>query len=194
MRRFMSALGLCGAVAAAMTISARSVEAWACDFLTGGGFIFTTAGGNGEAKGTFAIGGGCKHGSPTWGHLEYHDHGNGLNAHWTSITGYFERDTSADPKTGQPIGTRYICGTARTNLYGDVDFAVRATDNGEPGTSDEFVIRLTKFGVTMYTTEGDDSHQLGGGEGGGGNIQLHKPNPSTTGDFGGSCPAAPEVQ
>ena len=71
---------------------------------------------------------------------------------------------------------------------------MRATDNGEPGTSDEFVIRLRKSGVTVYTTEADDSHQLGGGEGGGGNIQLHKPNPSTTGDFGGSCPAAPEIQ
>src|SRR2546428_2917436 len=29
-----------------------------CDFLTGGGFIFPTA-----SKGTFAIGGGCRHGS-----------------------------------------------------------------------------------------------------------------------------------
>jgi len=26
------------------------------------------------------------------------------------------------------------------------------------------------------------------GDGGGGNIQLHKPNPSTSGSFGGSCP------
>jgi hypothetical protein len=175
-----------------MTISARSVDAWACDFLTGGGFIFTTGSGtHEEAKGTFAIGGGCKHDSPTWGHLEYHDHGNGLNAHWTNITGYFEESSGYDSK-GRLAGTRKVCGTARTNLYGDVDFVVWATDNGEPGTSDEFDIRLSQMGVIRYTTEAEPGffpHKLGGGEGGGGNIQLHKPNPSTTGDFSGDCPA-----
>jgi len=166
----------------AIVASETPLSAWQCDFLTGGGFII-----HDSAKGTFGVGGGCKHGSPTWGHLEYHDHGNGLNAHWTSITAYLEVETRTDQK--QPTGTRRICGTARTNLYGDVDFVVQATDNGEPGTSDQFIIRLKRSGVVVYTTENDASHNLGGGEGGGGNIQLHKPNPSTTGEFGGNCPA-----
>jgi hypothetical protein len=198
MHRFVGVLGALGAAALAVVLGGRTAIAWEqpCDFLTGGGFIYTTASETHPvAKGTFAIGGGCKHGSPTWGHLEYHDHDNGLNAHWTSITAYLKEGDPTqtyDPKTGQPTGTRLVCGTARTNLYGDVDFMVRATDNGEPGSSDEFDIRLSQGTVIRYTTEaepGASPHKLGGGDGGGGNIQLHKPNPSTTGEFGGECPA-----
>ena len=166
-----------------------------CDFLTGGGFIYP----NGADKGNFGVGGGCKKGSgtngvPYWGHLEYHDHGLDLNVHVIDITAYFpEGATGADPQTGQPTGTRWICGTARTDMFGDVDFAVRASDAGEPGTADEFDIQLTQNGTIVYSTfdfSGGTHHNLGGGDGGGGNIQLHEPNNSTTGDFGGSCPAA----
>ena len=166
-----------------------------CDFLTGGGFIYPS----GTDKGNFGVGGGCKKGSgtdsiPYWGHLEYHDHGIDLNVHVIDITAYFpEGDTGTDPKTHQPTGTRWVCGTARSNLYGDVDFAVRASDAGEPGTADEFDIQLTQNGAIVYSTfdfSGGTHHKLGGGTGGGGNIQLHDPNPSTTGEFGGSCPAA----
>src|SRR6266446_7030001 len=183
------ALVVTGAVLVVGTATAPPVKAWAtpesCDFLTGGG---------------------CKHGSPTWGHLEYIDHSTGLNVHWTSITGYYFLDdgTGTDPKTGQPTGTRGICGTARTNLYGDVNFAVRAKDAGEPGVNDQFDIRLTDstgtvpyYDTTDRTTGGCFPHYLGSyapcapGDGGGGNIQLHKPNPSTSGHFSitGSCPA-----
>lgn len=188
----------CGIAALALGLTQRpaSAHVFPCDFLTGGGFIMTTGSGtHAEAKGNFGVGGGCKHGSPTWGHLEYHDHGNGLNTHWTTITAYLQEgdgeEQRLDPKTHQPLGTRLICGTARTNLYGDVDFMVRATDNGEPGVNDEFDIRLAQGGVIVYTTENEPGapNKLGGGDGGGGNIQLHKPNPSTTGEFGGSCPA-----
>jgi len=47
----------------------------------------------------------------------------------------------------------------------------------------------------VYTTEAEPGapHKLGGGDGGGGNIQLHKPNPSTTGEFGGDCAARSAV-
>jgi hypothetical protein len=154
-----------------------------CDFLTGGGFIITTASGTHlPAKANFGVGGGCKQGSPTWGHLQYIDHGSGLNVHWLTITGYFnlEGGTSTDSR-GRPIGTRFICGTARTNQFGEVDFLVRATDAGEPSDDDEFDLLLTQSGVPVYSTFGDGPHKLEGG-----NIQLHKP---TTGDFGGSCAA-----
>jgi hypothetical protein len=199
MRHFIGALFALGIAAALPGLSTgRLVSAHPapCDFLTGGGFINTTNGGEHElAKANFGIGGGCKHGLPTWGHLEYHDHGNGLNVHWTDITAYLAEgdglgDTSIDHKTKQPIGTRLICGTARTNLYGDVDFMVRARDAGEPGTNDEFDIRLAQNGLIVYTTENEPGpHQLNDGNGGGGNIQLHKPNPSTAGDLGGVCAA-----
>src|SRR6266571_2949277 len=178
--------------ALALLLVSGSAFAWQCDFLTGGGFIFF----NGN-KANFGVGGGCKNGSPTWGHLEYIDHGNGLNVHWTSITAYLEVDTSSSHK-GRPVGARRICGTARTNLFGDVNFVVQARDAGEPGVNDQFDIRLRQPGTNMIvydTTTQCFPHFLGStapcapGDGGGGNIQLHKPNPSTTGSFGGSCPA-----
>lgn len=199
MRSFIGALFALGIAAALIALSSErvvSAHPAPCDFLTGGGFINTTGGGtHAIAKGNFGVGGGCKHGLPTWGHLEYHDHGNGLNVHWLAITAYLAEgdglgDTSVDPKTRQPIGTRLVCGTARTNMFGDVDFMVRAKDSGEPGTDDEFDIRLARNGAIVYTTENDPGpHKLNDGNGGGGNIQLHKPNPSTEGQLGGICPA-----
>jgi hypothetical protein len=198
MRSFVYSLSIACAAAAALVVSDRTARAheFPCDFLTGGGYILTTASGtHAEAKANFGVGGGCKHGSPTWGHLEYIDHGTGLNVHWTTITAYLIEgdlgDTGSDPRTGQPTGTRLVCGTARTNQFGDVDFMVRVRDLGEPGVNDEFDIRLARDGVRVYTTESEPGapNKLGDGQGGGGNIQLHKPNPSTTGSFGGDCPA-----
>ncbi len=176
------------------------VQPSSCDFLTGGGWIVYHG-----AKGTFGVGGGCKHGSgingvPYWGHLEYIDHGIGLNVHATEITAYIFEDTGVDfDSNGHPVGRRIICGTARTNMWGDSSFAVRAQDNGEPGVNDNFDIKVTSLdGSTVHYNTSDECHWhfLGSyapctaGNGGGGNIQLHKPNPSTTGTFGGSCPAA----
>jgi hypothetical protein len=181
--------------------SPASAHPMPCDFMTGGGFIITTASGTHDpAKANFGVGGGCKQGFPTWGHLQYIDHGSGLNVHWTSITGYLAEgdglgDTSTDPKTGQPTGTRLICGTARTNQFGDVDFMVRASDKGEPGVNDQFDLRLARSGIIVYTTEMEPGfpHELNNGNGGGGNIQLHKPNPSTFGELGGECHARDAV-
>jgi hypothetical protein len=172
------------ALALSLTGSSASAHEQPCDFLTSGGFIITTASGaHSAAQANFAVAGGCKHGSPTWGHLQYQDKGNGLKAKGTSITAYMvEGDTGVNPKNRQPLGTRIICGKASTNLYGNVDFRVRARDRGEPGSSDEFDIRLKKGADIVYETE--PANQLDGG-----NIQLHKPNPSTSGSFGGSCPA-----
>ncbi len=197
----LAALVVSGVVLVVGTATAPHAKAWdtlpPCDSLTGGGRIVHHG-----AKANFGVGGGCKHGSPTWGHLEYIDHGTGLNVHWTSITGYFFWDDGSngtDPKTHQPTGTRKICGTARTNQFGDVNFAVRARDAGEPGVNDQFDIILTdSSGAVVYNTAAECTfHYLGSyapcsaGNGGGGNIQLHKPNPSTSGSFGGSCPAFP---
>jgi len=194
MRAIWTRLAL-GIATLALTLASGAANAWMCDFLTGGGFIIINTT-DYTAKANFGVGGGCKDGMPTWGHLEYIDHGLGLNVHWMSITAYLEE--SSDTYDGHPIGSRFICGTARTNLYGDVDFAVRAKDAGEPGVDDEFDIQLTQpqgspvANVSVYTTNfnfAGPPHRLNDGAGGGGNIQLHKPNRSTTGDFGGPCTA-----
>ena len=180
MRKLISVLGIVTLLLAA----GGSASAWVrCDFLTGGGFIVRDSG----AKANFGIGGSCRPGGDghgLWGHLEYIDHGTGLNVHWLTITAYVESgDTSSDPKTHQPTGTRIICGTARTNQFGDVDWAVTAKDVGEPGVDDEFVIQLSHGFATVYTTLFDSNHTLGGPGPGGGNIQLHKENPSITESF-----------
>jgi hypothetical protein len=154
-----------GSAALALALASSAAFAWPCDFLTGGGFII-----------------------PNGAHANI-DHASGLNVHGLDVTAYMEESSGTDDK-GRLIGSRLICGVARTNFFGDVDYVVRAKDSGEPGTMDEFDIRLKKMGVTVYTTEGPGfPHKLNNGNGGGGNIQLHKPNPSTTGNFGGSCPA-----
>jgi len=79
-------------------------------------------------------------------------------------------------------------------MYGDVNFIVRAKDAGEPGVNDQFDIVLknpTTHAVVYNTLLECGYHYLGSsctpGTSGGGNIQLHKPNPSTTGTFGGNC-------
>lgn len=134
-----------------------------CDFITGGGFVFTDSG----AMANFGAHGGCKNGA-FWGHVNYVDHETspGYHVNSTEITGYL-----IDP--GIP-NARDICGVARTNRDESVRFRVRMVDNGEPGTSDMFGIRLSN-GYHVST------RLLNNGAGGGGNIQLHSPNPSTTG-------------
>ncbi len=123
-----------------------------CDFLTGGGWITGTPSG---AKANFGVAGGIKNGA-FWGHLNYVDHGTGMQVKATAVTGYAEDPNDPDCRIidyavtidGQP-------GTAR----------VRACDKGEPGRNDLFQIQLSNG----YSAGGD----LGGSHPGGGNIQLH---------------------
>ena len=115
-------------MAAVTLVKPVPVKAWAntpCDFLTGGGWIVHNG-----AKANFGVAGGCKHGSPTWGHLEYQDNGTGLDAHGTAITAYevFDDGSNGTEANGKPIGARLICGNARTSQFGDVNFALRASD------------------------------------------------------------------
>lgn len=137
-----------------------------CDFITGGGFVFTNAG----ARANFGSHGGCKN-DEFWGHLNYVDHGGFMGVapyHVDSveITGYL-----MDPSFPN---ARDICGFARTNAGERVRFRVRMEDNGEPGRNDRFGIRLSNGYLVT-------ARLLANGGPGGGNIQLHKPNPSTTG-------------
>ena len=152
MRRVSSILGG-AALALVLAGVPETAWAWPCDFLTGGGWILRDSG----AKANFGVGGGCKHGSPTWGHLNYIDHGIGLHVHWTSITAYIfvDNDGGPDPRTKQPRGARIICGTARTNHFGDVDFALLARDRGEPGPAGHLGMGPHALGVAP---RGGDTH------------------------------------
>jgi len=134
-----------------------------CDFITSGGFVFADPP---TAKATFGAHGGCKHGA-FWGHVNYVDHGGAHPYHVnsTEITGYLINPDFPN--------ARDICGWARTNDNEVVRFRVRLEDNGEPGILDTFGIRLSNgYLVTR--------RPLGDGGPGGGNVQLHGANPSST--------------
>ena len=104
-----------------------------------------------------------------WGHLNFVDHGSGYSINSLEILGYV-----STPAAGASV--RDICGTATTNAAADPQplyFRVRLVENGEPGVADQFGIRLSNgYHVTTI---------LNGGQNGGGNVQLHEPNPSTSG-------------
>lgn len=159
-------------LALAGTLTAGSAWAWfvpaPCDFITGGGWVLNNSG----DKVNFGAHGGCKNGA-FWGHVNVLDHSTNPPGHLrsTSITGY-----NFDP--ARP-NARDICGWGVVSVNGSsftTRFRVKMEDNGEPGGSDMFGVRLGN-GYLLSTRE------LGppGPTGGGGNIQLHKPNPSTTG-------------
>jgi hypothetical protein len=160
--------------AAALTITSVPLRAGyyfkptPCDFITGGGFIFT----DWASRGNFGAHGGCKNGG-FWGHVNYVDHGGFMNVtpyhvNSTEITGYLMSDNP------QFATAREICGIARTNAGESLRFRVRMVDNGEPG-------RLDRFGIILENGYWVTTRTLADGGPGGGNIQLHKSNPSTTG-------------
>jgi len=142
-----------------------------CDFTTGGGFVITDNGNHAN----FGLVGGCKNGG-FFGHVNFVDHDTvglfaGLHMSSDTIDAYFE------PAAGSNV--RDICGTADTNLFGTVKFRARTEDNGEPGVGvDKFGLKLT--GVSPPYT-GIPAVVVSTRLLAGGNIQLHKPNPSTTG-------------
>lgn len=151
-----------------------------CDFTTGGGFVFrhpndpftvsTT-----DEKVNFGLVGGCKNGG-FFGHVNIVDRGSVFGMIHVSSTSV---DLYTDPFPPSS-GYRDICGMANTNTFGPVKYRVRTKDNGEPGGDDRFGYKLTDpIGRTFVLSV----RELGppGPTGGGGNIQLHKPNPSTTG-------------
>jgi hypothetical protein len=133
-----------------------------CDFVTSGGFVLYSG-----KKANFGANGGCKNGE-FWGHLNYIDHSTGYSVDSVEITGYLTPTPASN--------IRDVCGMATTNAAESqpVYFRVRLIDNGEPGVADQFGIRLSNgYHVTM--------RMLNAGMRGGGNVQLHEPNRSTTG-------------
>jgi hypothetical protein len=138
-----------------------------CDFVTSGGFVLTDT----TKEANFGAHGGCKL-DGFWGHVNYEDHGTGYHLDSIAITGYLT------PSPGSNI--RDICGTATTNRAETqpVFFRLRLVDNGEPGIADTFGILVSNDNLTV--TYAVNSRLLNNGMGGGGNVQLHNDNPSTT--------------
>jgi hypothetical protein len=184
----LSRLLACGLVATGTlvaTLTFRTVPADAhivpspCDFTTGGGFVITDSGNHAN----FGLVGGCKNGG-FYGHVNFVDHDTilspatgtfgGLHMNSTSIDAYFEPIAASN--------VRDICGTANTNFFGTVKFRARTEDNADPNPGgsgvDKFGLKLT--GVSPpYTGESAvviSTRLLAGGD-----IELHKPNPSNTG-------------
>ena len=147
-----------------------------CDFTTGGGFVITDNGNHAN----FGLVAGCKHGG-FFGHVNFVDHDTtglfaGLHVSSDQITAYVDPCING---CGTAPQYRDICGTADTNLFGQVYFRVRTYDGGEPGVGvDRFGIELTGISPPYTGTHAVvvSTRYLAGG-----NIQLHKPNPSTTG-------------
>jgi hypothetical protein len=166
---------LAGAVLAGMTVLPSKfapTEVWAhqppqpCDFTTGGGFVFKDPWPTGPRV-NFGIVGGCKN-EGFYGHVNVVDHTTQPPGHLNGpVTGYFDAG----------MGYRDLCGTGKLSDGRMVKFRIRTKDNGEPGGFDRFGVEVASIGYLLTTRE------LGppGMTGGGGNIQLHKPNPSNTG-------------
>ena len=145
-----------------------------CDFTTGGGFVITDMGNHAN----FGLVGGCKH-FGFFGHVNFVDHDTagifaGLHVSSDTIDGYFE------PFAGSNV--RDICGTADTNRFGVVKFRARTEDNADPNPGgrgvDKFGLKLTGVSAPFTGMSGVvvSTRLLAGGD-----IELHKPNPSTTG-------------
>jgi hypothetical protein len=136
--------------------------------VTYGGRITTTDG----DKATF---GGNAKGSGPSGQEEYQDHGSTVDINVHSI------DVQAVVCSADGLSAS-IFGTATINGAGSVDYRIDVTDQGEPGSSDTYRIRLSN---------GYDSGEqtLSGG-----NVQIHKIGKAASvhaAPAGGKAPAAP---
>ena len=182
-----------------------------CDFTTGGGFIliapgtaFNAAGlPESDQKANFGLVGGCKNGG-FFGHVNYVDHNNGLHVSSDSITGYVNPCPGCSPPEAN--NARDICGTADASIQGTPAgtflFRVRTIDaeqQSSPPPKDKFGIELRTLDdtTTVYLvptrclasdSPTGDVTTCSSVNPGGGDIELHKPNPSTFTNIGASCP------
>jgi hypothetical protein len=121
---------------------------------SGGGWIPLTPSG----KGTFGVIGAIQPDSTFMGHVVYIDHNTNFSVQSTSVTSFVPGCTSQIHGDGTSGAT-------------SVHWTVTVQDNGEPGSSDTFSIDVTDLtNFPIYSASGT----LGGGAGGGGNIQAHR--------------------
>jgi hypothetical protein len=160
---------------APVTVHAMELQELApCDFITSGGFVVNTIN-SVSKKANFGVHGGCKNGD-FWGHLNFVDHATGFHVQSIAITGYVVAP-------GGNQNARDVCGIAQTNREGDpetINFVARLIDNGEPGGSDQFGLKLDTSDLYSMPPAGSASPVLNlGTTRPGGNVQLHRVNNST---------------
>jgi len=133
-------------------VCAGNVGGCRADFVTGGGWID----GHGD-KANFAAAGGIRNGY--WGHLQYHDHGDGTTVKGTGVTAY----------TTPPLfpRVRHIEGTAEMNGQSGYRYSVDVDDEAEPGRDAD------SFAISVFPAGGGPAAYSNGGMLRGGNIQLH---------------------
>lgn len=173
-----------------------------CDFTTGGGFILIAPGTASSPlaetgqKANFGLVGGCKNGG-FFGHVNYVDHNNGLHVSSDTITAYVNPCPGCSPPASN--NARDICGTADVSINGSPitgpwGFRVRTIDaeqQSSPPPKDKFGIHIMdSSGNTVYLVPtrclASDSptgnvSTCSAVNPGGGDIELHKHNPSNTG-------------
>jgi len=178
-----------------------------CDFTTGGGFIFVSKSTSSSPlaetgrKANFGLVGGCKNGG-FFGHVNYVDHNNGLHVSSDTITAYVNPCPGCSPPDAN--NARDICGTADVSINGSPvpgtwGFRVRTIDaeqQSSPPPKDKFGIHihsLDSSGNALSTAYLVQTRCLASdsptgnvmtcspGNPGGGDIELHKHNPSNTG-------------
>lgn len=159
---------LAAGIAAPTTAHATSWIPAPCDFITSGGFVIKD---NGH-QANFGIHAGCKNGK-LWGHVNYVDHETQYHLRSTRITAYLMNSDMPN--------SRDICGFGIINgQEQEVMFRIRLVDNGEPGRTDTMGIKVDNQYTSGQRFYYVSSRMLNDGDGGGGNIQLHKGNKSNT--------------
>jgi hypothetical protein len=147
------------------------------DFMTGGGWI-PVPGALCNNKGTFGFVGGLNARGEFFGSANYIDHCTGDHAKGDDVIAYCFTSGSCPPNP-ELDDCRRIVYTGRFNNVPGFTIVLDVCDNGEPGRTDTFAIRVLvrtggtdcdPTGHTVYSASGT----LGGGGPGGGNIQLHR--------------------
>ncbi len=191
------------------TPAAAHMVPFPCDFTTGGGFIFVSQSTSSSPlaetgqKANFGLVGGCKNGG-FFGHVNYVDHNNGLHVSSDTITAYVNPCPGCSPPAAN--NARDICGTADVSINGSPvpgnwGFRVRTIDaekQSSPPPKDKFGIHIhsldssgnavsTEYLVPTRCLASDGPTGTGtvmtcsAVNPGGGDIELHKHNPSNTG-------------
>jgi hypothetical protein len=148
------------------------------DFMTGGGWIPLSQPFCNNPKGTFGFVGGLNARGEFFGSANYVDHCTGDHAKGDDVIAYcfIPGNCPANPALET---CRRIVYTGRFNNVPGFTIVLDVCDNGEPGKTDTFSIRVLMrtngsdcdpTGFEVYSASGT----LGGGGPGGGNIQLHR--------------------
>jgi hypothetical protein len=184
MKNIKANLGIALLIGGLVLVAVTPASAWqvAADFITGGGYFFI--GQNAFGGSTFGCAtfgsfanfgwhGGVKNGQ-FWGNGNYLDHGCGLHVHNTQVRDYICVSGPCPSTTHQDTGTREVCGNATSNFGPVAYYRVRMNDT-EPESA-----KQDKFGISLYDANFTHVYIAQGAPIRGGNIELHKGNPSNT--------------